>query len=266
MPKSGCVCLNFSATGQHGFHRAGIGAAGREPVIVGGGRRADEAERRSADKGDAKSAPHAEPGDHELSSGRCSRPFRVLLTRVSIWLLARAPNWMLQPTSRCSYVLAIEKAISCQTESVHSQVMTKKPTSTDVATLAQVSRSAVSLVLTGRANAARLSSDTVERVLRAAETLHYRPNASGRSLVLGKTDTIGLIIRDLDLLDVGSGAVAAAQRHRASLPRRRLPGAGPRRARGNGEGDPFGELMDAGRHRRHDRRKRRLCRPIAQAA
>lgn len=153
---------------------------------------------------------------------------------------------MLQPTSRCSYVLAIEKAISCQTESVHLQVMTKKPTSTDVATLAQVSRSAVSLVLSGRASAARLSSDTVERVLKAAEALHYRPNASGRSLVRGKTDTIGLIIRDLDLLDVDpvlslllSGIV-----HRCRAGGYQVL---VETARGNGEGDPFGELMDSGR-------------------
>lgn len=124
--------------------------------------------------------------------------------------------------------------------------MTKKPTSTDVATLAQVSRSAVSLVLTGRAGAARISSDTVERVLKAAEALHYRPNASGRSLVRGKTDTIGLIIRDLDLLDVDpvlslllSGIV-----HRARAGGYQVL---VETARGNGEGDPFGELMDSGR-------------------
>lgn len=124
--------------------------------------------------------------------------------------------------------------------------MTKKPTSTDVARLAQVSRSAVSLVLSGRANVARLSADTVERVMKASETLHYRPNASGRSLVRGKTDTIGLIIRDLELLDVDpvlslllSGIV---QRCRAAGYQVLVE-----TARGGGEGDPFGELMDSGR-------------------
>ena len=124
--------------------------------------------------------------------------------------------------------------------------MNRKPTSNDVAKLAQVSRSAVSLVLSGRAGAARLSSETQEKVLRAAESLHYRPNASGRSLVRGKTDTVGLIIRDLELLDVDpvlslllSGIV---QRCRDSGYQVLVES-----ARGGSGGDPFGELMDSGR-------------------
>lgn len=124
--------------------------------------------------------------------------------------------------------------------------MTRKPTSNDVAKLAQVSRSAVSLVLSGRADAARLSSDTQQKVVRAAEALHYRPNASGRSLVRGKTDTVGLIVRDLELLDVDpvlslllSGIL---QRCRDSGYQVLVE-----TARSAGGGDPFGELMDSGR-------------------
>lgn len=124
--------------------------------------------------------------------------------------------------------------------------MTRKPTSTDVAKLAQVSRSAVSLVLTGRANAARLSSETAERVIKAAEALHYRPNASGRSLVRGKTDTVGLIVRDLNLLDVDPVLSLLLS---GILERCRAGGYQVlvETARSDGIGDPFGELMDSGR-------------------
>lgn len=124
--------------------------------------------------------------------------------------------------------------------------MTRKPTSTDVAKLAQVSRSAVSLVLSGRASAARLSPDTAERVMKAAEALHYRPNASGRSLVRGKTDTVGLIVRDLNLLDVDPVLSLLLS---GILQRCREGGYQVlvETARSDGDGDPFGELMDSGR-------------------
>lgn len=124
--------------------------------------------------------------------------------------------------------------------------MPRKATSTDVAKLAAVSRSAVSLVLSGRAKEARLSDDTQERVFRAAEELHYKPNAAGRSLVRGSTETVALVIRDLALLDVdpflASALTGILQECRNEGYRVLVEAVG----RGD-DRDAFGELMDSGR-------------------
>ena len=80
--------------------------------------------------------------------------------------------------------------------------MARRPTAIDVAKRAEVSRSAVSLILAGRAKEARLSEETEARVRQAAAELHYKPNASARSLVKGRSETVGLVIRDLSLLEV----------------------------------------------------------------
>lgn len=70
----------------------------------------------------------------------------------------------------------------------------KKPvTSSDVARLAGVSRSTVSLVL-NRSSKLQPAKATAERVLKAAAELGYAPNSAGRMLVNGATDTIGLIV------------------------------------------------------------------------
>ena len=123
--------------------------------------------------------------------------------------------------------------------------MTKAPTASDVARRAEVSRSAVSLVLGGNAKRARLSEDTQERVRKAAEELNYRPNAAGRSLVRGRTETIGLVIRDLELIGIDpfllpllDGILEATreQGYRVLVESVR-----------DGTGDPFGDLMDSGR-------------------
>lgn len=123
--------------------------------------------------------------------------------------------------------------------------MTKAATASDVARRAEVSRSAVSLVLGGRAKDARLSEETQERIRKAAEELNYRPNAAGRSLVRGRTETIGLVIRDLDLIGVDPfllpllGGILDATRERGY----RVLVESVR----DGGGNPFGELMDSGR-------------------
>ena len=52
----------------------------------------------------------------------------------------------------------------------------------DVAKLAGVSPSTVSLVLSGRGEQARISVATRQRVNVAAQQLHYRPNISARRL------------------------------------------------------------------------------------
>jgi DNA-binding LacI/PurR family transcriptional regulator len=67
----------------------------------------------------------------------------------------------------------------------------------DVARAARVSPSTVSRVLNQRASGVAISPATVERVRAAAEALRYRPNASARSLRTTKTQTVGVIVRDL---------------------------------------------------------------------
>ncbi|MEM6277532.1 MAG: LacI family DNA-binding transcriptional regulator [Pseudomonadota bacterium] len=74
-------------------------------------------------------------------------------------------------------------------------MMAEKVTSSQVAERAGVSRSAVSRVFTPGASA---SSETVDKVRRAAEELGYRPNALARSLLTGSSRMIGLVVSYLD--------------------------------------------------------------------
>lgn len=120
----------------------------------------------------------------------------------------------------------------------------KRPTSFDVAAMAQVSRSAVSLVLAGKAKDARLSEETVEKVLEAADRLHYKTNAAGRSLVRGRAETIGLVIRNLHLLEVDPFLASALS---GILHRSRVDGYRVLVETVGDQGDAFGELMDSGR-------------------
>lgn len=121
----------------------------------------------------------------------------------------------------------------------------RAPTASDVARRAEVSRSAVSLVLGGRAKDARLSEETQERIRKAAAELNYTPNAAARSLVRGRTETIGLVIRDIDLIGIDpfllpllAGILDATrdQGYRVLVESVRPGG-----------GNPFGDLMDSGR-------------------
>lgn len=70
--------------------------------------------------------------------------------------------------------------------------MPRKATSQDVADRAQVSRSAVSFVLNGRADG-NIAKDKQERILTAAKELNYTPNAVARSLQSQRTHTIGVV-------------------------------------------------------------------------
>lgn len=65
----------------------------------------------------------------------------------------------------------------------------------DIAKAANVSVSTVSLVLRGKE--CRVAEQTRQRILAAAEELHYVPNQIAVSLVTKKTYTIGLIYSDL---------------------------------------------------------------------
>jgi LacI family transcriptional regulator len=70
--------------------------------------------------------------------------------------------------------------------------MTRRATAQDVADLAGVSRSAVSLVLNGRADG-NISRAKQEAVREAALQLHYTPNAVALSLRSKRTETIGVL-------------------------------------------------------------------------
>lgn len=83
-------------------------------------------------------------------------------------------------------------------------------TGADVARLAGVSKTAVSQVLGGTG---RISPDTAERVRAAAERLGYTPDHSARSLRLGRTGLLTMIIPQVDnpyYLEIFAGAQAAA--------------------------------------------------------
>lgn len=70
--------------------------------------------------------------------------------------------------------------------------MSRKATAQDVADLAGVSRSAVSLVLNGRAQG-NISAAKQQAVLEAARRLEYSPNVVARSLRTSRTRTLGVL-------------------------------------------------------------------------
>ncbi len=73
----------------------------------------------------------------------------------------------------------------------------KRPTQTDVARLAGVSRATVSYVVNEDGqNRHAITDDTRRRVLDAIVQLGYEPDARARSLRSGGSDTIGLLIPD----------------------------------------------------------------------
>jgi LacI family transcriptional regulator len=59
------------------------------------------------------------------------------------------------------------------------------------------SYSTISRVLNGKAMEFRISDKTCQAILKAAESLNYRPNIVARSLRLRRTYTIGLIVPDI---------------------------------------------------------------------
>jgi LacI family transcriptional regulator len=74
----------------------------------------------------------------------------------------------------------------------------KRPTQSDIARLAGVSRATVSYVLSNRISGrVPISPETVRRVLDAAEKLKYEPDARAHALRLGETKIIGLLVPDL---------------------------------------------------------------------
>lgn len=71
----------------------------------------------------------------------------------------------------------------------------------DVAILAGVSTATVSHVING---SKKLSSETTEKVLRAISEVNYKPNTLAKSLRLGQTHTIGVLVEDIRGLPVAA--------------------------------------------------------------
>ncbi len=84
--------------------------------------------------------------------------------------------------------------------------MAKRPTLADVARLAGLSTTAVSMVLNNRPNT-RLSEEAAERVRAAAAELNYRPNPAARGLRLGKTRTVGFISDEVAITRYASAMI-----------------------------------------------------------
>lgn len=72
-----------------------------------------------------------------------------------------------------------------------------RPTISDVAKLANVAKSSVSHVLNTQAENCLLSAETRTRILNAVESLGYRPSWRAKSLTLGQTKSIGLVVGNL---------------------------------------------------------------------
>ena len=67
----------------------------------------------------------------------------------------------------------------------------RRPTIADVASLAGVSKGAVSFALNGGPG---VSEDTRQRIIRAADELSWRPSSAARALSRAQVDTIGLVL------------------------------------------------------------------------
>ena len=72
----------------------------------------------------------------------------------------------------------------------------RRPALTDVAKLAGVSHQTVSRVVNGAEN---VREETRDRVLAAMRVLDYRPNAAARTLVTGRSGTLGVVSFDTTL-------------------------------------------------------------------
>jgi len=92
----------------------------------------------------------------------------------------------------------------------------KLPTLADVAREAGVSDVAASCALNGAKGSTRVSVETRERVLAAAERLRYRPNATARALAYQRTNAVGFVANianeepNLYFLEVFNGVVRGA--------------------------------------------------------
>jgi DNA-binding LacI/PurR family transcriptional regulator len=90
--------------------------------------------------------------------------------------------------------------------------MARRTTIDDVARLAGVGKVTVSYVLNGRADQARISPETAERVLAAARELDYRPNGLARALSRQRTDTVAVVFQYADYFSASSSFINEVMR------------------------------------------------------
>lgn len=67
----------------------------------------------------------------------------------------------------------------------------------DIAKALGISTATVSIVLSGKYKEGRVSKTLAQKVIEKAEEMDYKPNSLARSLRVGKTNTIGLIVADI---------------------------------------------------------------------
>lgn len=87
-----------------------------------------------------------------------------------------------------------------------TQRSARRPTLADVARASGMSKAAVSMILNDKPGS-RLSAEAAERVRAAAAELDYRPNPAARTLLHGKTHTIGFISDQITLTRYASGMI-----------------------------------------------------------
>lgn len=85
--------------------------------------------------------------------------------------------------------------------------MRRRATIQDVARVAGVGKVTVSYVLNGRAQEARISEPTRQRVMQAVEELNYRPNAMARGLKRQKADAIAVVFQYGDYFSATSSFI-----------------------------------------------------------
>lgn len=94
------------------------------------------------------------------------------------------------------------------------RVTTASVTLLDVAREAGVSLATASRAINGSTR--RVRPDLRERVLEAAEALHYSANAQAQAMARGRTNLIGLVISDVGdpyFSSIAAGAIRAAENH-----------------------------------------------------
>jgi DNA-binding LacI/PurR family transcriptional regulator len=91
--------------------------------------------------------------------------------------------------------------------------MNSRPTMSDVAALAGVSKATVSLVISDRASSIKISEQTRQKVLTAAQQLGYSVNVIARSMSAQQTRTLGLVT--YDFVEYGPAVVLAGAQEAA---------------------------------------------------
>ena len=107
----------------------------------------------------------------------------------------RAPH---NKAERADYTLAMREETSEKTASSAAPWRHHRQTKLrDVAEYLDLSPSTVSRVMSGALSARAIPPETQQRILRAAEELHYRPNLTARSLRQQRSFLIGIIVPEI---------------------------------------------------------------------